>query len=275
MSPDRRDDPSTGDERNPGDDGTVDLRDLLGAYALDAVDDVERRAIERYVASDPAAERELRGLTATAALLGGAVAARPPAELRSAVLAEIARTPQVGTPVAAPGGPAVLTPIATPSEPTSLAPRRAGVPRRTVWLAVAATALGAAAIPSAVAWQQAQQNHRIEVQAQAVADLLAEPGARVVRSSVTGGGTAVGVLANDRALFTATGLGDPGAGKVYQLWLLRDGAALPDAVLPDDAGSVRAITNHFVPGDALAVTIEPAGVSLHPTTDTVVVLAEA
>lgn len=30
-------------------------RELLGAYALDAVDDVERRRVEKLLASDPSA----------------------------------------------------------------------------------------------------------------------------------------------------------------------------------------------------------------------------
>ena len=270
MSSDEREGSTTEDDPRDGD--VFDVRDLLGAYALDAVDEVERRAVERLVATDPAAARELRGLTATAAMLGSAVAAPPPAELRSAVLSAITRTPQLAAPERTAPAP---EPAPAPAPPSMSQRRASFVPRRTVWLAVAATALGAAAIPSGIAWQQSQQTHRVELQAQAVADLLSEPGARVVRANVTGGGTAVGVLANDRALFTATGLGDPGSGKVYQLWVLRDGAALPDVVLPDDAGSVRAITDHFAAGDALAVTIEPSGGSQHPTTKPVVVLTEA
>jgi anti-sigma factor RsiW len=256
-----------------------DPRDLIGAYALDAVDDVERRAVERLVASDPQAAHELAELRATAALLGSAAAAAPPPELRAGVLDAIRRVPQAATvPVAdiRPSGvsptPAAPTPSggATPAV-TDLASRR---PRRTAtWLAIAATAVGAAAIPSALAIQQAQQNQRAEQQAQAVADLLADPAAQVVRADVEGGGTAVGVLAGDRALFTATGLEDPGAGREYQLWVIRDGEAVPDAVMRDDAGAVQAVTAAYEEGDALAVTVEPASGSTTPTSDPVVVLA--
>ncbi|MBX9244759.1 hypothetical protein ICW40_08035, partial [Actinotalea ferrariae] len=56
----------------PREDGEV--RDLLGAYALDAVDDLERRAVERLVARDPEAAAELAELRATAAELGAASA---------------------------------------------------------------------------------------------------------------------------------------------------------------------------------------------------------
>ncbi|MBB2924537.1 anti-sigma factor domain-containing protein [Cellulomonas cellasea] len=303
---------------DPGQAGTSDVRDLLGAYALDAVDDVERRAVERLVERDADAARELAELTATAALLGSAVRAPAPADVRASVLDAIRSTPQLGArgvrddaPTAArpgtagatlpgptlpgpavPGpavpGPAVpgsTAPASTSSDPvdgagpadrgvTDLADRRR--PRRsTAWLAVAATAVGAAAVPSVIAWQQNQEARRASEQARVLAELLAEPGTEVVRAEVEGGGTAVGVLGADEALFTATGLDDPGAGKEYQLWVIRDGVPLPDVVMPDESGALRGLAEDFTPGDALAVTVEPAGGSQEPTTDPVVVLAPA
>lgn len=69
------------------------LRDLLAAYALDAVDDVERRSVERLVAQDDSAARELDSLREVTALLGVAVASPPSDGLRAAVLAEVATTP--------------------------------------------------------------------------------------------------------------------------------------------------------------------------------------
>ncbi|GIG40808.1 anti-sigma factor [Cellulomonas phragmiteti] len=279
--------------------GRTDVRDLLGAYALDAVDDVERRAVERLVASDPDAAQELAELRATAALLGSAVRTAPPADARGAVLEAIRRTPQDRTPdgdgravrvddepaagavpdtavrdTAAPDTAAPGTAGDVPGDPrgvTDLAARRRA--RRPNWLAVAAIAVGAAAVPASVAWQQAQEADRAREQAQVLAALLAEPDTEVVRGQVEGGGTAVGVLGTDQAVFTATGLEDPGAGREYQLWVIRDGVAVPDAVMPDRSGEVRAVTDAFAAGDALAVTVEPRGGSLEPTTVPVVVLA--
>ena len=276
-----------------------DARSLLGAYALDAVDDVERGQVERLLARDRDAAREVAGLRATAALLGAAGSTQPPAALRADVLAAITRTAQVPAPdaahaPAAPAPDAVPAPAAAPRAdstpppvpaPTTAATAAPGAPvpitsarsaraprRSTTWLAVAATALGAAVVPSVLALQQAQRGDRAEQQAQAVAELLADPDATVVRAEVVGGGTAVGVLTDERALFTATGLEEPGAGREYQLWVLRDGEALPAGVMPDDEGSVRAVTDDYQGGDALAVTIEPAAGSTAPTTDPVVVL---
>lgn len=264
-----------------------DVRDLLGAYALDAVDDVERRAVERLVASDPDAARELAGLTATAALLGSAVSAPAPAEVRASVLDLVRVTRQESArPATAsahtPGGPSssVEPGVATapqPHEPghvpevTSLDSRR--VPRRRLWLAVAATAIGAAAVPSTIAWQQAQEARRADHDAQVMAEMLADPDALMVHADVEGGGTAVAVLGDDQALFMASGLGDPGDGMEYQLWVVRDGVALPDATMPERAGHLSVMTEDFAPGDALAVTVEPRGGSEQPTTDPIVVLA--
>src|SRR3712207_5735916 len=79
---------------DPEDTGSDDgVRALLGAYVLDAVDDVERRAVERLIRHDADAAREVDELRGTAAALGVAAASTPPQGLRADVLAEIARTP--------------------------------------------------------------------------------------------------------------------------------------------------------------------------------------
>ena len=247
------------------DDGTTDVRDLLGAYALDAVDDVERRKVENLLASDPDVAREVETLRATAAKLGAAVSADPPPELRRSVLDQLSVTRQVDT-------------VAPVSAPPPVQVRRPS--RRRTWLAVAAAAVIAASVPSALAWHQTQEVHRVQAQSQAVAELLADPQAQVRRADVPGGGTVVGVLARDRALFMATGLQQPATGKVYQLWVIRDGVPLPDAVMAKGAPIVRAtpddyvvLTHGYAAGDSLAVTVEPTGGSLKPTTSPIVVLS--
>lgn len=245
-------------------DGTSDPRDLLAAYALDAVDGLDRRRVEDLVAADPDAARELDTLRATAAMLGAATSAAPPPELRRSVLDRISEEGQVPAP-------------ARDAGEGSTVRRR---PRRTFWVAVAAAALVAAAVPSVLAWRQTQEVHRVQAQQQEVVDLLADPLAQVRRADVPGGGTVVGVLSRDRALFTATGLQEPGPGRVYQLWVLRDGVPLPDAVMTAGARIVRAapddyvvLTHRYAAGDSLAVTVEPTGGSLKPTTNPIVVLA--
>ena len=141
-------------------------------------------------------------------------------------------------------------------EVTHLADRRR--PSRTRWLAVAAALVVGAAVPTALAVQQAQRANQAEQQQQALADLLTDPSAVVVHGDVTGGGAATAILTDDRALFSATGLPDPGDDKAYQLWVVDAEGATSAGVLADDAGTVRQLTDDFSTGDALAITIEPA-----------------
>ena len=154
---------------------------------------------------------------------------------------------------------------------TNLADRRR--PSRTRWLAVAAAVVIGAAVPTALAVQQAQRASEAEQQQQALADLLTDPSAVVVHGDVTGGGTATAILTDDRALFSATGLPDPGDDKAYQLWVVDADGAASAGVLADDAGSVRQLADDFSAGAALAITVEPAGGSTQPTTDPLVVLS--
>lgn len=71
-----------------------DARSLLAAYALDAVDDDERRAVEDLVARDAAAAAELDDLRAVTAAIAATDEVAPPTTVRASVLEEVARTQQ-------------------------------------------------------------------------------------------------------------------------------------------------------------------------------------
>lgn len=285
--------PRAGDRR-PDDAAT---RELLGAWALDALDDADRARVDDLIARDPDAAREARSLQETAAVLGEAVAVAAPDAVRLAVLAEVAGTAQADAgqaPVgSAPGhvapsspraatGPAATGPSATgPSASGRASSRPAGRPtarrRRRAWsTAVAALAvLAAVAVPSTVAWQQSQRATEAEARADRLTDLLAEPGAQVVSAPVTSGGTAVAVVTAGAALVTATGVDAPGSGEVYQLWVMRDGSPVPDGTTGVTDGALEIRTDAYREGDALALTVEPAGGSEQPTSEPVVVLVPA
>lgn len=64
-------------------------RELLGAYALDAVDDVERRRVEKLLVSDPSARDEVERLRLVADKLGNAAASAPPAQLWESIQSAI------------------------------------------------------------------------------------------------------------------------------------------------------------------------------------------
>ncbi len=261
-----------------------DARSLLGAYAVDAVDDSERDAVEALVARDPDAARELASLLAVAATLGDSVAADPPPALRASVLAAISTTSQFGpltgprhavpdveatAPVLVPA-PVLETSSAPTTNVTDLASRR---PSRTRWLAIAAAVAIGAAIPTALAVQQGQRADQAEQQQQAFADLLTDPSAVVVHGTIPGGGSATGVLTDSKALISASDLPDPGDGHVYQLWVVSGDQAASAGILAEGGGNARALADDFAAGDALAVTVEPEGGSTQPTTTPVVVLS--
>lgn len=284
-------------ERRPDDAAT---RELLGAWALDALDDAERARVDDLIARDPDAAREARSLRETAAVLGEAVAVAAPDAVRLAVLAEVEGTRQQDAaaaslpesepvhPAAAPTAPAPAAP-ATPAAPGAppRSARPAGTPggstrpagrraRRRWSTAVAALAvLAAVAVPSTVAWRQAERAAEAEARADRITALLAEPGAQVVSAPVTSGGTAVAVITADAALVTASGVDAPGADQVYQLWVMRDGAPVSAGTTGVTDGTLQIRTDAYRAGDALALTVEPEGGSEQPTSEPVVVLAPA
>ncbi|NHT18985.1 anti-sigma factor, partial [Cellulomonas sp. IC4_254] len=164
-------------------------------------------------------------------------------------------------------------PAGSPGGSSRPAGRRA---RRRWSTAVAALAvLAAIAVPSTVAWRQADRAAEAEARADRITALLAEPGAQVVSAPVTSGGTAVAVVTADAALVTASGVAAPGAGEVYQLWVMRDGSPVPDGTTGVTDGTLQIRTDAYRTGDALALTVEPEGGSEQPTSEPVVVLAPA
>ncbi|MFI2295648.1 anti-sigma factor domain-containing protein [Isoptericola sp. NPDC019571] len=234
-------------------DANRDAWDLLPAYALDAVDDLERRAVERLLESDADARRALDEYRDVVAAF--AVEQAPPAHVRDAVLTRVAQTPQ------------------RPAAP-SARPAEGPAGRRWVRYAVAAAAVVAVAVPTTIAVQEHRAGLQVEAQLDRVAEMLADPDAQLLTSPVAGGGAASVLAAGDDFLFTASDLPGPGEGKDYQLWVVgSEGDVAPAGVLQASGGRVEHLVQD-VPGVGVAVTVEPDGGSEQPTTDPIVVLAE-
>jgi uncharacterized protein (TIGR03083 family) len=71
-----------------------DTRELLGAYALDAVGDDDAAAVAALVAEDEAAARELHRLRGVAAWIGATEALAPPRDLRTQLLVRAVPVPE-------------------------------------------------------------------------------------------------------------------------------------------------------------------------------------
>ena len=70
-----------------------DIHALVGAYAVDALDDLERVAFERHLAGCDECQDEVTSLREAAGLLAETTTAQPPAALRDRVLADITKAP--------------------------------------------------------------------------------------------------------------------------------------------------------------------------------------
>jgi hypothetical protein len=236
-----------------------DIHSLSGAYALDAVDDIERAAFERHLRECDACSLEVLELRETVSRLSDSVAVEPPPALRASVLQAVARTPQ-----APPGRPAAGSSAAV---------------KRWRRFAAASVAAGVIAVGIGVGtWTVANRNVDDARKATAAAEarvdqverVLAAADARLFTGTARDGGTVNVTVARsiDSAVAALEGLPDPGDGRIYQLWMIPEGdpatvarsvGQLPGAAAPT-AQPVRV-------GDAkvFGVTIEPEGGSERPT----------
>ncbi|KRE79859.1 anti-sigma factor domain-containing protein [Arthrobacter sp. Soil763] len=255
--------------------------DLAEIYALNALDDAERAAVERYLADAAPAERaafeeRVRQARETLAVSFSAEE-EPPAGLFDRIVATLPA--QAGTaagPEAAfPGSaPVVARPVREGSAPVTdelgAARQRREERRRPQgmrgWLvgvaAAAAIALGGVGVGAYVA----NQNDPL-AQVRQASDV------RKATVEVVGGGTASLTLSSskDAAVVEMNGVPAPPAGKVYQMWLIpKDGSAPVSKGLMDAAAlSKPAMVTGIGSAAALGITVEPAGGSTTPTMPTV------
>lgn len=229
-----------------------DIHALVGAYAVDALDDLERVAFERHLAECPACQSEVAGLREAAALLGSTIPLQPSAGLRDRVLADIATVrplpPSVDRPAAAagPGG------------------RTRFRPRALIAAAAAVIALGAGA-----AVVQPWGDDTTQRDLTASEQLLAADDAETFTADVAGGGeaTVVRSASRNQAVLVTSGLPEAPAGRIYELWLIHDGDMVSAGTM---AGGDHELWLEGDPATALGfgITVEPAGGSQsgEPTT---------
>ncbi len=263
------------------------LVDLAEIYALNAIDDAERAAIEEHLASAPPAERsaftERVRQNREVLVTSFTVEEEPPAGLLERIMASLPAAAEAGRDGTAPGRLSVVPPLPAdaaeqarnqqkpPAADELGAARQRREERRRPqgmrsWLvgiaAAAIIAVGGVGVGAYVANQNDPFN------------LVMEAGdVRRATVEVNGGGTAtVSISASrDAAVVEMNGVPAPPAGKVYQMWLIpKDGSApVSQGLMDAEALSQPAVVQGIGSAAALGITVEPAGGSASPTLPTV------
>ena len=259
--------------------------DLAELYALNAVDDAERAAIDAYLASAPAAERaafDERVRQARETLATSFTAEEePPSGLLDRIMASLpAQAPAAVAGTHAGQEPAAVQPVvARPVRETAelsvtdelgAARKRRDERRRPQgmrnWLvgiaAAALIALGGVGVGAYVANQNDPLNQ-----------VLQAGDVRQATVDVTGGGTATVSVSpsKDAIVVKMNDVPAPPPGKVYQMWLIpKDGSApVSQGLMDAEALSKPAVVKGISSAAALGITVEPTGGSASPTMPTV------
>jgi anti-sigma-K factor RskA len=261
-------------------------------YVVGALTPDEVREFETHLADCADCRKEVADMNEVTARLSETVAAEPPAQLRSAVLAEIADTVQDRRPDTA------------AHEHAGAAPRRGRhaasktdgeqppddttapvVPLRRRWRERAAVLVAAAAVIAAVGvsgWALSERGDARDEAASAqrlmneLTSVLNAGDAQTVSSSTKGGAVAMVVRSDSRgvALLLASGLPALPDDKTYQAWTI-DNDKPTSAGIFDSQGDQTAheLPTAAVSTGTVAITIEPAGGSDQPTTDPIIALS--
>jgi anti-sigma factor RsiW len=225
----------------------------LGAYALGALPEDERRFVAAHIEGCPICAEDAAGLQAAAATLIADVPLREPApELRDRIMSVVERE-------------AALLRSAQPGERHAAkpAPRAPWSDRLAPRWAAGAAALAAVGIVLAIVLPGGGTG--------GTRTLAARAGHGLARIELHGARTSLVV----------TGLAPPASGRVYEAWV-QHGDQTPRPAAGDVARSVFVVGSgrvdlpvHLTSGDRVMVTSEPAGGSARPTSPPVVVTARA
>ncbi|MFF0905678.1 UNVERIFIED_CONTAM: anti-sigma factor [Kocuria sp. CPCC 205316] len=265
------------------------VHDLAALYAVDALESAEQAFFETHLPGCPRCQAELADYAEVTAHLAEAMAQQPPPALRATVLDAIHHTrplPAVPEEAPAEGGRALAGTGTSPG----IAPARGALPdtatghpgaevvsldahRRRRHRRLLAAAAAAVLVPGIAlgGWslgmqsEQRQQQQLLAQEQDRENRLLAAPDVTTHRIEVEGRtATLLVSQEQDTALFISTDLPDPGQGREYQLWLIREDTPVPDVHFT--GGQVRTwLDGDVADAAAVAMTVEPAGGSTTPT----------
>ena len=243
------------------------IEELLGAYALDAVDADEAREVEDHLAGCPRCRAEVAEHREVAALLTSGTAVAPPAGVWDKIAADLGDGP--------PPVPIEVAFGRRDPEPVVTAP-----PRRSPLLGLAAAAaIIVIALMAVVLVNQRRDLDDVRDQLAAVgngpsegelAALLADPDTDVVDLTGDAAGARALIGEDGNGMLLAAGLPELGADETYQLWGLPEGTdeMVSLGVLGAEPGQAAFHVEDGI--TTLAISREPEGGSSEPTTDPLV-----
>ncbi len=246
------------------------MQDMAAAYALGALSPEESRAYEAFLATSPEAQREVADYREVNALIvaSGSTVAPDPA-LKQRVLARISE-----------GKVRTFVPPAPPPRPRMPLP---------FWMALAASVMLAigfglkySGAKRALAYQLSQADSarasldslkdRLARREQTLNTIL-EPDVQLSQLTAAGNPVPrVQLFWNPKknvAIVHAYQLAQAPAGRVYQLWFIKDGKPVPSVTFNAETSGHALVENITVPAGTgitnAALTIEPVGGSQQPT----------
>lgn len=226
--------------------------ELKDAFALGALPEEERLELEEYLAAHPERQAEIDELGAVAGLLALAPQEHdPPPELRRNIMR-------------------VVEAEARPS-PDRAPSRFAGI-RELFGVRNLALAAAALLVIGLFSWNMLLQGEVQDLQGRVANMQEAQQESRMVALEGTGAAqqahAEVMILEDDRAVLMAEDMPRAPEGRTYQIWVIEGDTPRPSSVFEPEGDSVAAVVE--IPldeGDVIAVTVEPDGGSLQPTTD--------
>ena len=257
-----------------------DIHGLSGAYAVDAVDAVERARFEAHLDSCSACRSEVATLRAAATELTLVTVAAPPNSLRESVLRNIASVrplPPLVTPEEASSpGLGEWSTASAPDSPAvaSLESKRAERARRAPlrqWLAGVAAA--AVLATGGLVWHPWSSDTRT-VQLTATQQVLQATDAQRIEAKV-GDATATVVRSASlkKAVIVTANMPAAPEGKVYELWLQQGLTMVRAGLMPAGLANTVLLDGDAATAHAVGITLEPAGGSDTPTLPPVAVIS--
>jgi anti-sigma factor RsiW len=264
---------------------SADIHALSGAYAVDAVDDIERAEFERHLATCADCREEVQSFRATTVQLASLMNATPPERLREQVLRDIAKVRPLAPAVSREAGDRieatsrehagarVTDSTSSPSRVSRLSDARR---RRNRWVAAAAAVIalgGGGALAVTQPWNSSSQ-----VQTNIAAQVQQAPDAQRYQQTLADGGTVTVVRSKSvgRAVLVTDNLAAAPNGKTYQMWLQAPGGGFVSAgLVPPGSDETVVLDGDAASAQGAGVTVEPSGGSPQPTTTPIALFAFA